>query len=91
MQTKKAAPTVAVYTLTGYGGQHHEVCKTFQDHMQSGEFAMGNPDTVIKVLKKYQEAGIDQILCFMQMGNLAHARVMDSIKLFGRYVIPYFQ
>ena len=25
MQTKKAAPTVAVYTLTSYGGQHHEV------------------------------------------------------------------
>jgi hypothetical protein len=25
------------------------------------------------------------------MGNLAHARIMDSIKLFGRYVIPYFQ
>ena len=52
---------------------------------------MGTPDTVIKVLKKYQEAGIDQILCFMQMGNLAHARIMDSIKLFGRYVIPYFK
>ena len=59
--------------------------------MQSGAFAMGNPDTVIKVLKKYQEAGIDQILCLMQMGNLAHARIMDSIKLFGRYVIPYFK
>jgi hypothetical protein len=25
MQTQKAAPTVAVYTLTSYGGQHHEV------------------------------------------------------------------
>ena len=45
----------------------------------------------IKVLKKYQEVGIDQILCFMQMGNLAHARIMDSIKLFGRHVIPYFK
>jgi alkanesulfonate monooxygenase SsuD/methylene tetrahydromethanopterin reductase-like flavin-dependent oxidoreductase (luciferase family) len=51
---------------------------------------MGNPDTVIKTLKKYQEAGVDQVLCFMQMGNLAHGRIMDSIKLFGRHVIPYF-
>jgi hypothetical protein len=25
MQPKKAAPTVAVYTLTSQGGQHHEV------------------------------------------------------------------
>jgi hypothetical protein len=26
----------------------------------------------------------------MQMGNLAHTRIMDSIRLFGRHVIPYF-
>jgi alkanesulfonate monooxygenase SsuD/methylene tetrahydromethanopterin reductase-like flavin-dependent oxidoreductase (luciferase family) len=78
------------YTFAVSAVQRERAGKTFQDHMQSGAFAMGNPDTVIKVLKKYQEAGIDQILCFMQMGNLAHARIMDSIKLFGRYVIPYF-
>ncbi len=65
--------------------------KTAEDHMASGAFAMGDPDTVIKVLKGYQEAGVDQILCFMQMGHLAHSRIMDSIKLFGRHVIPYFQ
>jgi alkanesulfonate monooxygenase SsuD/methylene tetrahydromethanopterin reductase-like flavin-dependent oxidoreductase (luciferase family) len=52
---------------------------------------MGDPDTVIKVLKKYQEAGVDQILCFMQMGNLAHSRIMESINLVGRHVIPYFK
>ena len=65
--------------------------KTMEDHMASGAFAMGNPDTIIKVLQKYQEAGVDQILCFMQMGNLAHSRIMDSIKLFGKHVIPYFK
>ncbi len=70
--------------------QQERTGKTFTDHMQSGAFAMGNPDTVIKVLKKYQEAGVDQILCFMQMGNLAHARIMHSIRLFGRHVIPSF-
>jgi hypothetical protein len=26
----------------------------------------------------------------MQMGNLAHARIMNSITLFGRHVIPPF-
>jgi alkanesulfonate monooxygenase SsuD/methylene tetrahydromethanopterin reductase-like flavin-dependent oxidoreductase (luciferase family) len=51
---------------------------------------MGHPNTVIKVLQKYQEAGVDQVLCFMQMGNLAHTRIMDSIRLFGRHVIPAF-
>jgi alkanesulfonate monooxygenase SsuD/methylene tetrahydromethanopterin reductase-like flavin-dependent oxidoreductase (luciferase family) len=65
--------------------------KTAEDHLASGAFAMGDPDTIIKVLRRYQEAGVDQVLCFMQMGNLAHSRIMDSIKLMGRHVIPYFQ
>ena len=71
--------------------QEERADKTAEDHMASGAFAMGNPDTVIEVLKKYQEAGVDQILCFMQMGNLPHTRIMDSIKLMGRHVIPYFK
>ena len=52
---------------------------------------MGTPETIIKVLKKNQEAGVNQVLCFMQMGNLARERIMDSIYLFGRQVIPYFK
>ena len=71
--------------------EEERVEKTAQDHMESGAFAMGNPDTVIKVLKGYQDAGVDQVLCFMQMGHLPHFRIMDSIKLFGRHVIPYFK
>ena len=71
--------------------QEERVNKTAADHIDSGAFAMGDPDTVIKVLKNYEAAGVDQILCFMQMGNLAHSRIMDSIKLFGRHVIPYFK
>jgi alkanesulfonate monooxygenase SsuD/methylene tetrahydromethanopterin reductase-like flavin-dependent oxidoreductase (luciferase family) len=61
------------------------------EFVDSGAFAMGTPETIIKVLKKYQEAGVNQVLCFMQMGNLAHGRIMDSIDLFGRQVIPYFK
>lgn len=71
--------------------QEERTDKTAEDHMASGAFAMGNPDTVIEVMKKYQEAGVDQVLCFLQPGNLAHTRIMDSIKLMGRYVIPYFK
>jgi alkanesulfonate monooxygenase SsuD/methylene tetrahydromethanopterin reductase-like flavin-dependent oxidoreductase (luciferase family) len=70
--------------------QQERTVKTFKDHIESGAFAMGNPDTVIKTLKHDQKAGVDQVLCFMQMGNLAHSRIMDSIKRFGRHVMPYF-
>ena len=65
--------------------------KTAQDHIDSGAFAMGTPDEVIEVMKKYQEAGVDQVLCFVQPGNLSHTRIMDSIKLMGKHVIPHFK
>ena len=65
--------------------------KTAEDHLASGAFAMGNPDTIIEVMKKYQAAGVDQVLCFVQPGRLEHTRIMDSIKLMGRHVIPYFR
>jgi len=68
--------------------QQERTGKTLADHIESGAFAMGTPASVIEVLRKYQEAGVDQILCFMQMGNLAHARIMSSIASFGRHVIP---
>ena len=71
--------------------QQERVGRTFSEFVDSGAFAMGTPETIIKVLKKYQEAGVNQVLCFMQMGNLAHGRIMDSIDLFGRQVIPYFK
>jgi len=71
--------------------QQERVGRTFSEFVDSGAFAMGTPETIIKVLKKYQEAGVNQVLCFMQMGNLAHGRIMDSINLFGRQVISVFQ
>ena len=64
--------------------------KVAQDHMDSGAFAMGNPDSVIEVMKKYQDAGVDQVLCFLQPGRLEHTRIMDCIKLMGKQVIPHF-
>jgi hypothetical protein len=33
--------------------QQERANKTAEDHLASGAFAMGNPDTIIKVLKKY--------------------------------------
>ena len=72
-------------------GQQQRVSQTAADHIRSGAFAMGNPDTVIKAVKRYEEAGVDQVLCLMQIGNLSHSRIMDSIKLFAHQVIPQFR
>ena len=71
--------------------EEERVGKTAEEFMELGAFAMGDPDACIRVMKQYQSAGVDQVLCFMQMGNLPHSNIMDSIKLFGKHVIPYFR
>ena len=39
----------------------------------------------------YEEAGVDQVLTFMQVGNVPHEKIMNSIRLFGEHVIPHFK
>ena len=65
--------------------------KTLDDLIEGGTFCMGDPDTCIRILKKYEQTGIDQVLCFMQFGGIPHQNIMDSLRLFGKYVIPYFR
>ena len=59
--------------------------------VDSGLLCAGNPDTCIKVLERFADLGIDLILCFMEMGRVPHAKTMESIKMFGKHVIPYFK
>ena len=50
----------------------------------------GNPDSCIEALKKHEAAGIDQMMIMMQTETVPHEKVMESIELFGKYVIPEF-
>jgi alkanesulfonate monooxygenase SsuD/methylene tetrahydromethanopterin reductase-like flavin-dependent oxidoreductase (luciferase family) len=69
--------------------QQERTNKTIEDHIEGGTFCVGDPDTCIRTIKKYEEEGIDQVLCFMQFGRLPHQKIMESIKRMGRCVIPY--
>jgi alkanesulfonate monooxygenase SsuD/methylene tetrahydromethanopterin reductase-like flavin-dependent oxidoreductase (luciferase family) len=52
---------------------------------------IGDPDRCIKVIKHWEEIGVDQIMCLMQAGRVPHDKVMESIRLFGEHIIPYFK
>ncbi len=52
---------------------------------------VGSPDTCIKQIERMQSIlMMDQLLCMMQFWPIPHQKTMNSIKLFGKYVIPYF-
>jgi len=52
---------------------------------------VGDPETCIRKVKRYREAGCDQLLCLMQPYDIPADAVTRSIELFGRYVIPAFR
>ena len=51
----------------------------------------GDPDTCIRKIEAYEAAGADGVLCMMQTGRIRHEHVMQSIELFGKYVLPHFK
>ena len=61
---------------------------TFDYLTTSGSCIVGDPDRCIEVAKRYQKAGCDLLLCMMQPHGIPEEKVMRSIELVGRYVMP---
>lgn len=51
---------------------------------------VGNPDEVIRKLEMFQKAGVDQVLCFKQAGRIPHQKIMNSLTLMAKHVLPHF-
>ena len=52
---------------------------------------VGDPERCIQKVRRYRDAGCDQLLCLMQPYRIPPEAVTRSIELFGRYVIPAFR
>jgi alkanesulfonate monooxygenase SsuD/methylene tetrahydromethanopterin reductase-like flavin-dependent oxidoreductase (luciferase family) len=64
---------------------------TFDYLHDNGMIIVGDPAHCIERLKVYRQAGVDLILCLMQLYTIPHEKILESIRLFGSQVIPYFQ
>lgn len=49
---------------------------------------IGTPEECLRKLIKYEEAGVDQVLSYVNFGYLPQEAVLESITLLGDYVIP---
>ncbi|MGO8872693.1 MAG: LLM class flavin-dependent oxidoreductase [Acidimicrobiales bacterium] len=52
--------------------------------------AIGTPAQLRAFLRRYEEAGVDQLIFVMQAGHNRHEDIMESIELFGQEVLPEF-
>jgi len=52
--------------------------------------AVGTPEQLREYLRRYEEAGVDQMIFVMQAGMNKHEHIMEAIELFAREVLPEF-
>jgi len=53
--------------------------------------AVGTPEQLREFLRRYEQAGVDQIIFVMQAGRNQHEHIMESLELFGKEVLPEFK
>jgi alkanesulfonate monooxygenase SsuD/methylene tetrahydromethanopterin reductase-like flavin-dependent oxidoreductase (luciferase family) len=64
--------------------------RTNDELLEDGMAIGGNPDTVSRIVEKWKDAGVDQMIFVLQAGRTTHDQVMRSIELIGEKVIPRF-
>ena len=58
---------------------------------QGTKFCVGTPDDCIKFYETYEAMGVEQVFLLCAIGPAANEEVMNTIRLFGKYVIPHFK
>jgi alkanesulfonate monooxygenase SsuD/methylene tetrahydromethanopterin reductase-like flavin-dependent oxidoreductase (luciferase family) len=55
-----------------------------------GMILVGSPETICANIKRYQDAGVTQILTGTQFCGMSHENALASLRLFAEAVIPEF-
>ncbi len=54
----------------------------------AGAVMIGDPEDCLKVAKMYESAGVDLLLMLVQVASIPHEKVMQTVELIGKYVMP---
>ncbi len=52
--------------------------------------AVGTPEQIRELVRRYEQAGVDQLIFVLQAGNNRHEDICASLELFGTEVLPEF-
>jgi alkanesulfonate monooxygenase SsuD/methylene tetrahydromethanopterin reductase-like flavin-dependent oxidoreductase (luciferase family) len=64
--------------------------KLLQEGLGSLRGAVGTPDQVAELCRRYEAAGVDQVIFVLQAGKNQHEHICEAISLFGSDVLPSF-
>lgn len=76
-----------------YMNQIKEVQDKFEDYAyfkdESAAAVFGSPESCIKAIERYRDIGCTQMV--LRIDSVSHDKVLKTIEMFGRYVIPHFK
>ncbi|HEX6696917.1 MAG TPA: LLM class flavin-dependent oxidoreductase [Solirubrobacteraceae bacterium] len=64
--------------------------RVLQQGLGSLRGAIGSPEQVRDLCRRYEQAGVDQLIFVMQAGTNRHEHICESIELFASEVMPEF-
>jgi putative sterol carrier protein len=64
--------------------------KIMQEGLGSLRGAIGTPDQVADLCRRYEAAGVDQVIFVSQAGRNRHEHICESLELFATEVMPEF-
>ena len=56
--------------------------------MDRGVLVAGDPESCLESIAIHEEAGVDELQFLMATETVPHDKVMTSIEMFGKHVIP---
>ena len=54
-------------------------------------FCVGTPDQCIEFFERYEAMGVEQVFLLSAIGPASNEEVMNTLTMFGKYVIPHFR
>ena len=60
------------------------------DSMYENVVLFGTPDDLTARIKDLQSSGVDKIIFFINFGGVEQRKVLDSLELFAKEVMPNF-
>ena len=61
---------------------------TMQELVELGQACIGSPQTCARTIQTLIDAGVDEVMLFMQGARTPHEKIMQSIRLFATEVMP---
>ncbi len=64
--------------------------RLLQEGLGSLRGAIGTPEQIVALLRRYEAVGVDEVGMVLQAGRNTHEHICESLELFGEQVVPQF-